>query len=262
MRRATELVLVLVVAACHAPADQPAPAQPAPAVAGSAAAPALPLERIAIVGASVSAGFGGTPFGDAFAAAAPRSAVESEADVMLFRDPIANTQAQLAKARAFHATTIFAVDLLFWDIYGDRDPRWRGRALALALDELDRARAGGAWIVVGDVPLITTAADWMLPHEQVPEPADLAGFNDRIATWAARDRVILVPISAWTEPLRAGGRVELAPGETVEARTLLALDGLHANPLGTWYVLDRLDHFLENKLPGTPKDALVFARPT
>lgn len=42
--------------------------------------------------------------------------------------------------------------------------------------------------------------------------------------------------------------VEIAPGEKVPARTLVAL-------------LDRLDHLIETKLPGTPKDALVFRRP-
>ena len=44
------LAVLAVVAACHAQAARPAAA-------------ALPRQRIAIVGASVSAGFGGTPFG-------------------------------------------------------------------------------------------------------------------------------------------------------------------------------------------------------
>ncbi|MBA3457756.1 MAG: hypothetical protein H0T42_32035, partial [Deltaproteobacteria bacterium] len=46
------------------------------------------------------------------------------------------------------------------------------------------------------------------------------------------------------------------------AQTLVALDGLHANELGVWLLLHRLDQLIEVKLPGTPRDALVFRRPT
>ncbi len=241
--------LVLVLVACHSPAEHPS-------------GPALPLDRIAIVGASVSAGFGGLSFGDAFAKAAPHSAVESEANLMMFRDPIGDTRRQIDAAIAFHATCVVALDLLFWDAYGSTDPTWRTQALAGALGELDRARAAGAWIVLGDIPLITTAADWMLPKSQVPTREALDALDAAVAAWAkGKDRVLMVPLVAWTEPLRAGGSVDLAPGDHVSARGLMALDGLHTNPLGTWYVLDKLDHFIEASLPGTPRDALVFARP-
>lgn len=229
--------------------------------------PALPVSRLAIVGASVSAGFGGTPFGDAFRHAAkpcrgegsgaPRrctEAVESWANVMLFRDPVGDTRVQLDNAIAFRATTVFAIDLLFWHVYNV------GR-LDAALAELDKLYATGAWIVIGDVPLITTASELLLPKEAIPSQATLDAANARIATWAQQDRVLLVPLAEWTAPLRAGADIEIAPGEHVPAASLMAIDGLHANPLGTWYLLSKLDHFIEDKLPGTAKDALVFARP-
>ena len=63
------------------------------------------------------------------------------------------------------------------------------------------------------------------------------------------------------EALRAGADVKLVTGETVSATSLMSIDGLHANPMGTWYLLERLDRFIEEKLPGTPKDALVFLKP-
>ena len=223
--------------------------------------PALPLDRIEIVGASVSAGFGGTPFGEAFSAAAKQSKVESQADVMMFRDPEGNSKAQIERAIAFKPTVIVALDFLFWDIYGP-PRRYRDAALDQGLADLERARAAGAWIILGDVPRITTAAEWMLSASQVPAVDDLAKLNAKIVAWATgRERVLLVPLVEWTEPLRAGGNVELAPGENVAARDLMALDGLHANALGTWYLLDKLDRFIESKLPGTPKQALVFVRP-
>jgi hypothetical protein len=208
------------------------------------------------VGASVSAGFGGLPFGDAFTqAAGQRSEVGSWASVMLFRDPVGETRAELGKAIEFRATTVVAIDLLFWHVYGGNG------TLEVALAELDKVHATGAWIAVGDIPLITTAADFMLPKEAVPDAATLEAANQRIRSWAARERVLLVPLAEWTAPLRAGADVEIAPGERVPAASLMALDGLHANPLGTWYLLSRFDRFIEEKLPGTPKDALVFVRP-
>jgi hypothetical protein len=234
--------------------------------------PALPVERIAIVGASVSAGFGGTPFGDAFRAAtrpcaagtssaepgsAPSrctAAVESWANLMLFRDPIGETKLQLANAIGLHATTVVAVDLMFWHVYNVRD-------IEPALAELDKLYTSGAWVLLGDVPLITTASEMLLPKSAIPPQEVLDAANARIAEWAKRDRVILVPLAEWTAPLRAGGEIEIAPGEKVPAASLMAIDGLHANALGTWYLLDKLDHFIEQKLPGTPKDALVFKRP-
>ena len=224
--------------------------------------PSLDTKRIAIVGASVSAGFGGAPFGDAFTAAAKRSAVESEANVFLFRDPIAGSHDQIEKAIAFKATTVIAIDFLFWDLYGSTDPAWRDDALAKGLAELERARVTGAWIVVGDVPHVVTAAEWMLPRSQVPDAGTLAAYNAKIEVWANRDRVLFVPFAAWAAPLATNETVEIAPGEKVEARSLLAADGLHANVLGVWFLLDKLDHFIESKLTGTPKDALVFKRPT
>ena len=248
----TRLVLVLCVACRGEP----------PKAAAPAAGPAIDLARIAIVGASVSAGFGGAPFGDAFTAAAKRSTVESSANVFLFRDPINGSREQIDKALAFKATTVVAIDFLFWNLYGSTDPAWRTDALAKGLAELERARASGAWIVVGDIPHVVTAAEWMLPRSQVPDAATLAVANAQIEAWAKRERVVFVPFAAWAAPLAANESIEIAPGEKVEARSLVAPDGLHANVLGVWFLLDKLDHYLEAKLPGTPQDALVFARPT
>jgi hypothetical protein len=78
--------------------------------------PTLPLERIAVVGASVSAGFGGAPFGDLVTAAATRSSVESYASICLVREPVGDTRSQIDKAIAFRATAVIA-GLLFWDVY-------------------------------------------------------------------------------------------------------------------------------------------------
>jgi hypothetical protein len=253
-------LVVLATLACSQPVTRPlgptsTEAPPPPPIA-------LPLDRIAIVGASVSAGFGGRPFGDAFEAAAPRSKVVSYANVTVFRDPIGSAREQIASAIAHGATTIVALDLMFWPVYGWRSDAGRGAAIASVLGELDGARTAGAWIVLGDVPHVITASELMLPKANVPDAATLARHNATIASWASeRERVLLVPFAAWAEPLAFGGEVELSTGERVPARELVAPDGLHANELGVWVLLDRLDHYIEAQLPGTPRDALVFERP-
>lgn len=253
------LLLGMIGLGCATP---PAPREPGHApILTRAQQPSLPLERIAIVGASVSAGFGGAPFGDLVAAAARRSAVASFANLFLFRDPIGETTSQIDQAIAFRATTIIGLDLLFWDVYRTTDPGWRDRALGSALDQLERARAAGAWIVVGDIPHITTASELLIAKDSVPDEITLARYNRQISAWATRERVLLVPFAAWAEPLAAGGEIELRSGQRVAATSLVGPDGLHANALGAWALLDRLDAYIEKALPGTPPDALVFERP-
>lgn len=222
----------------------------------------LPLDRIAVVGASVSAGFGGVSFGELVTAAAPRSKVESYATLFLFRDPVGVTATQIDQAIAFRATTILGLDLLFWDVYRETDPAWRDRAVASALEQLERARAAGAWIVIGDIPRITTANEAFIAKESVPDVASLARYNEEIKAWSKRERVLLVPFASWAEPLAAGGDVTLRSGEKLPASSLVGPDGLHANAAGAWALLDRLDQFIERALPGTPADALVFQRPS
>ena len=174
------------------------------------------------------------------------------ANVMLFREPLPDTRRQINEALAFKPTVVFGIDILFWDVYGGSGE------LEAALKELERI---DSWLIIGDVPLITTANEMMLPQEAIPSQAELDAANARIRTWAARDRVLLVPLAEWTAPLRNGEEVTLATGERMPARDLMALDGLHANAVGTYYVLDKLDRYIEEKLPGTPKTALEFKRP-
>ncbi|HEY4055157.1 MAG TPA: hypothetical protein VGM39_01070 [Kofleriaceae bacterium] len=224
--------------------------------------PAFDASRIVIVGASVSAGFGGLSFGDAFKTAVkPTSTVESVASSFLFRNPVGDSTKQLDRAVELHATAVIAIDYLFWDIYGSTDTSWRDAALASALANLERARTAGALIVVGDIPHVVTAAEWMLAKSQIPDEQTLAKYNAQIAEWATRDHVLFVPFASWAAPLATNETIELSPGEKVEAKMLVSSDGLHTNPLGTWYLLDKLDHFIEEKLPGTPRDTLVFIRP-
>ena len=98
-------LLVLLGTACRTAAVEQEPIVAPATTQTKSLSPALPLERIAIVGASVSAGFGGMPFGDAFAKAAPRSQID--AWIIGVVDPIADARPIL-------------VDSFTWDPGGQR----------------------------------------------------------------------------------------------------------------------------------------------
>ncbi len=214
--------------------------------------------RIFIMGASVSAGMGGLTFRQAFTVAAPRGEVASAASIMLFRDPKAATQQQAAQALAFKPTLVVALDLLFWDAYGFASQAARRNAIAVALAELDRLHAAGAIVVVGDIPRIITASPVLLAPESVPPAHELDELNAELAAWAGPGKWV-VPFAAWAAPLAKNAPVTMPDGSQVAANKLMAADGLHANPLGTFYVLSLLDHWLEAH--GMPTDDLVFVAP-
>jgi hypothetical protein len=70
--------------------------------------------------------------------------------------------------------------------------------------------------------------------------------------------VLVVPFSAWVEPLLRGEPVVERPGTPpVPAAELMAPDKLHPNPRGVAYMLRRVDAALEAAFPGTPAGALV-----
>ena len=215
-------------------------------------------QRIFIMGASVSAGMGGLTFLEAFKTAAPRGEVASAASIMLFRDPTAATQRQAVQALAFKPNLVVALDLLFWDAYGFAPQASRRVAMTAALAQLDRLHAAGAIVVVGDIPHIVTASPMLLSPEAVPSINELAELNAELAAWAGPGKWV-APFASWAAPLAKNAEVTLPDGARVVASTLMAADGLHANPLGTFYVLSLLDRWLEAR--GVPADDLRFVAP-
>ncbi len=216
------------------------------------------FDRVAIVGASMSAGFGGLPFERAFDAAIHADHdILAPATTFFFRSPQATGRDHVDQAIAHDATVVVAVDILFWYAYvhGSLDARMANLERGLA--NLERVTAP---LVVGDLPDMRTGEPWMLPPSVVPPPDQLAALNARIHDWArGRLNVHLVPLAAWSAPLTTGGNVVVDPGEPpVDATTLLNVDGLHPNPRGVTYLLRNLDATLEIGFPDTPRRALAF----
>jgi len=260
-------VLAIAVATCTGARPSTTTGSGAVAAGSGSATTTAPVRaprefhRIAVVGASVSAGFGGTPIEDAIRAAVKAATVTGAAQVFMFRDAVGNGTAQIDEVLGAKPDLVVAIDFLFWHAYNGVDRADRLARLERGLADLDRALAAGASVVVGDVPRIVTAAEILIPKEAIPPVDDLAAFDARLRGWASsRPEVLVVPFAAWAEPLAAGAEVEVAPGERLPARELMSPDGLHPNALGVWYVMTRLDRLVEDAF-AVPADAWQFARP-
>lgn len=203
-------------------------------------APAAPPARIAVMGASVSAGFMAPRLAVALDhhLAAPHQMIDV-ADQLMFQAPERIGRAQVDRALAAAPTHVVAADFLFWYVYGPvRSPA----RLDVGLAELDRV--GATPLFVGDIPDMRRAATWMLPTSIVPSPDELAAANARIAAWAhGRPTVHVLPLAAWTAPLLTEGTIEV-DGARVPARSLMALDGLHPNAKGVDLLVTRIAPYL------------------
>lgn len=218
---------------------------------------ALTFDRVGVIGASMSDGFGGAPFGMILeASTGPDATVESVADTYFFQQPLRHGPAQVDRILAFEPDVVFALDFLFWYVYvAGQDQAGRMARLERGLAELERIEVP---VVVGDIPDMRNGEPWMLSPAQVPPPEQLAAFNDRIRDWG-RDRpsVAVVPLAGWARPLLEGGTIAPRPGaEPVASDTLMNGDGLHPNREGALYVFRLLDRMLEAVFPDTAPEAL------
>lgn len=244
-----------------------APLAQAPAPAAEPRAPDAPavLARPAVLGASLSAGFGlqgeaGRQIG--FADVLEELLLVETAEPLdgaspwFFLDPEKLAGEKVPELAAREPTVLFAVDFLFWFAYGAKESEERHLARfehGLAL--LDRFPCP---IIVGDLPDMSRALEApvkMIAAAQVPEKQVLARLNARLRAWAAeRPRVCVVPLADFTERMVKGERLELRGNVWEEAaeRTLQA-DWLHPSLEGEVAVglltLDVFDRAREDVTP-------------
>jgi hypothetical protein len=229
------------------------------AVAGVDAATLF--DRVHIIGASASAGFGvrapvpadhpgratAMPLARiAKAARAEGGTVSGDATSLFFSSPLATGRAQVDAVVEMRAkpTLVLGVDYLFWFTYGalnaDRaritDESQRLALLEIGLANLDRIVALGVPVAVGDLPNMSAAVGRMLSKAQMPRQETLDAANARIRAWAAeRPLVTIVPLAALLkkletgEPFRAGSRTWSAKADG----PLIQADQLHATFAGT-----------------------------
>ena len=206
------------------------------------------LDRVAVIGASVSAGFGlnaddkKAPLNlarvieaDLLAKHAPVLDASSE---MTFLDTLGSSKSAVAALAKHDPTLVVALDYLFWFGYGSTWGGEKGRldALELGLKSLEGLTCP---VLLGDFPDMSSALKAkrkILPPQAVPDPATLAKLNERLGVWAKEHaNVIVVPVSKLMGALLAGDEMRVGPNlwrkGTVSG--LLQDDGLHPTLEGT-----------------------------
>ena len=238
-------------AAIDGPAATGADAPGTPAAPFSAAV----TERIAIVGASASDGFGvavsngsAQPFKaelvdmrDVLLAAAKPGTTELVAHYatgMFFSDPITRGEDAITRALGTKPTLLLAADFLFWYAYGGggigktpiRTEADRASLFEQGLVQLDRVVTAGVPLVVGNLPDMRASKGRMMAAMQLPEAATLDALNARLAEWVRAKRAVrLLPLTAVTDETRSGEPIRIGSFEWDPGRhgPVMQRDRLH-----------------------------------
>lgn len=199
---------------------------------GEAMALAL-LDRVSIIGASQSAGFGeGEPLHQVLRAALHDDVQIFDASSSAhFVEPRTVGETQVLAAKLRRPTLVIATDFLFWYAHGDKPFEQRLTDLHEGMQLLASLEVP---LMVGDLPDVSAASTRMIGRSQIPSAEERARLNAEIRGWAAENSEISVlPLAAWMATLGEGGTIEVR-GRALdpEAGELLQWDGLHPTPRG------------------------------
>ena len=245
------------------------------------------LARIAVIGASMSDGFGvrvSTTLADGkkisegvnlselvkVACKDPTVVVSNYTSSLYFMNPARTAKSSATRALGANAqempTCVLAVDWLFWNGYGVSNMKGeklsgdteRMELLDNALACLEPMCAANIPIVLGDFPDMHSAiGGGMISAPMVPSVECLAALNARVAMWAlTKKNVCVVSLSKLTQDLLQKKSIHAA-GRDWDAQTLgplLQKDRLHPTFAGTVTVLAATLDALDTK---TNKGALV-----
>ena len=204
------------------------------------AAPAL-FQRVVLLGASATAGFeeselmGGPKtaqyrFANYVEAAltTPHEPVATQASALLFFQPEAVMEKQVAATVAARPTLVIGLDALFWFCYGaGLTAEQRTARFEAGLRLLERLDAP---LVIGDLPDAARAVGGMLSATDMPDAATLARCNERLAAWAAgRKNVAVFPLARLMAAAAANGEFTLSglTWENGKSAALIRADHLH-----------------------------------
>jgi len=227
------------------------------------------LDRVAVVGASASAGFqlgrevgGHTNLADVLDAMIQTGGSQAvdAASSSLFMDPRRVGAGCVERALEAKPTLVLALDFLFWFTYGRIDSEAERLAL---LDEglvlLDRFPCP---ILLTEIPDMSASVGKMLSRRSVPSEETMKAANARIRSWAKkRKRAILVPMSSFLDRVRRGEEVRL--GEYVlpegSTRRVLQPDELHPTLQGLASLAVLAFHTLREESPHLiPEESVLW----
>ncbi len=230
-----------------------------------------PVERVAVIGASASAGFNAyfwrlvddRPVRDSItlakllrAASHDRLVVIDLGTAQFFTNPAGIGELTIDRALRAEPDLVVGIDFLFWFCYGWVGPeagrmRTDDERLAMldkGLSLLDRVVEQGLPLVVGDIPDMSAASGGVLQPVAVPTEELRLEANRRIRRWVdERPSVELFSLDGLQrlleseEPIVVEG-VELSPDERGR---LLQLDRLHPTVGGLVVIVSLLADTLE-----------------
>lgn len=241
----------------------------------TAAARVAVLQRVAIVGASMSAGFGLDPEAGPFSGqeskvqlaqiveasiVGPHEPVHNGATMMFFTAPEPTAKRSLATAKAAKPTVLVALDYLFWMGYGPGSDAKREERVTSALAMLEDFECP---ILLSDLPDFNASLPdpMMLPKESIPPAKTIVELNEKIGEWAkGRKNVVLVPQGEMLRKLIADEEIK-AGGNTFEKGSrarLMQRDNLHTTLEGTCAMWAGAVDAWRAQDPSIPADALVL----
>lgn len=217
-------LLLLPQAAAAAAAEVPPPP------------PAL-WERVVVIGASASAGFGThlelrEPISLAAVLepllAQPHQPVQGFASEYFFLNPTRHGANQVQDALEAEPTLVLGLDFLFWYLYGfhpDEEARLASLEHGLGLLE-----SFDCPVLIALIPDMSAAIGTMLAEAQVPEPETFTRANERIRAFVAeRQHLLFVPVNELVAEARSGEPVTVGASTWPEnaAARLIQADHLH-----------------------------------
>jgi len=232
---------------------------------------AQPATRVAVIGASLSAGTGNNielvtgrdvKFGRFLGCVLPEglATIEDRGDIWFFTNPVEKGRAQVDALLAEPKdapTLVIALDFLFWYGYGSGYANVDGRLadLELGLAQLDRFVCP---ILISDLPDIRMALAGKGPlgtplvtPNMIPSEAELVRLNRRIAEWMSkRPRVTQVPLGPMLARMQRGEELVLRGNawRPTKVTDVLQTDLLHPTARGTiWVALMTVDTLVQHR---------------
>ena len=208
-----------------------------------------PIQRIAIIGASASAGFGGgveqaeveaeqysktmLNMKDVLAAAdGPAQLVYLDLSSQLFFSrPRAFARSAVDRILQWEPDLVFGVDFLFWFTFGVIPEEKRLDFLEVGLGMLDEIAATGIPVVIGEVPDLEGTKSFLISTRQIPKRTTVIKANQRINEWAdERPNVGVVPLQRLTDQLSRGTGITVGSHQwnpKKDGISMVAVDKLH-----------------------------------
>ncbi len=216
-----------------------APPKPAPD-AKTATAPVALVQRIAVIGASVSAGFGlggEDPFAPSkiqlanvieASLSGAHDPIDNQASTLFFNDANGTSKHEMEEIQKKKPTLVVGVDYLFWFAYGDGPEDKRIERIDKALKGLESL---SCTVLLGDLPDMTAATKVqqpMLTPPKVPQPETLKKINDKLHAWAGEHKnFVLVPMAAMTTKLLADEEIAVRGNKWPKGSYDLLMQGDH-----------------------------------